>query len=202
MAIPLTGVWSFWCEHAGGDQQTQGEPLEPFDTTNPEHVFEIHPVTKLKNLKLLTSLKPTIGFKFKDAEQAFITYERTRSRIIPNEDTATIITRMTGFNYVDFKIGLLADPFEVEDGTMVMASALDLNGELLVHKRRMVFVKDSAPEKAVRNKKKVQSSSYLIGMPRINLKLLSWRLENASERPEALEWDLPYEMVIVGVFKK
>jgi hypothetical protein len=200
-AVPLIGVWRIWCEHAGGDKQVQGEPLEPFDTTNPEHVFEIHPVTKFKNLKLLTSLKPIVGFKFKDAEQAFLTYERTRSRIIPGGDTATIVTRMAGFNYVDFKIGLLADPFEVEDGMMVMASVLDLKGDLLVHKRRMVFVKGSAPEKAVKNKTK-GSVLHVIGVPRINLKLVSWRLENAAERPEILEWDLPYEMVIVGVFKK
>jgi len=135
------------------------------------------------------------------AEQTFLTYERTRFRIIPGETTATLVTRMAGFNYVDFKIGLLADPVEVEDGLMVMASVFDLKGDLLVHKRRMVFVKNSAPEKAVRDKTK-GAMLHVIGVPRINLKLVSWRLENATERPDALEWDLPYEMVIVGVFKK
>jgi hypothetical protein len=200
-AIPLIGAWRIWCEHAGSDRQTQGAPLEPFDSTNPDHVFEIHPVTKLKNLKLLTSLKPILGFEFKDAERAFLTYERTRCRIIPGEDTATIVTRMAGFNYVDFKMELLDNPSEVEDGMMVMASVFDLNGDLLVRKRRMVFVKGSAPERAVKNKTK-GAVLHVIGIPRINLKLVSWRLENAAERPEVLEWDLPYEMIIVGVFKK
>jgi|SRR5262245_22886978 len=37
--IPLIGVWRIWCEHAGGDQQTQGAPLETFGTTNPDHVL-------------------------------------------------------------------------------------------------------------------------------------------------------------------
>src|SRR5262245_1945401 len=38
-AIPLFGVWRNWCDHAGGDQQTRGAPLETFDTTNPDHVL-------------------------------------------------------------------------------------------------------------------------------------------------------------------
>src|SRR2546426_676658 len=37
--IPLTGVWRIWCEHGGDSQQVQGQPLQPFKTTNPPHVF-------------------------------------------------------------------------------------------------------------------------------------------------------------------
>jgi len=112
-----------------------------------------------------------------------------------------VATRMAGFNYVKFKIELVEDPVEVEDGRMVFASVLDLRGDLLVRKRRMVFVKDSAPERAVKDKRKGDVMT-VIGVPRFNLKLISWRLEHAAERPEVLEWDLPYEMIIVGVARR
>ena len=65
-----------WCEHSGGDPQVQGAPLEPFDTTNPDHVFEIHPIIKLNQISLLNSLVPIEGFQTKDAERAFTRLHR------------------------------------------------------------------------------------------------------------------------------
>src|SRR5437660_3106497 len=40
--VALSGAWRLWCEHGGNSEQIQGAPLEPFATTNPDHVFEIH----------------------------------------------------------------------------------------------------------------------------------------------------------------
>jgi hypothetical protein len=39
----------------------------------------------------------------------------------------------------------------------------------------------------------------VLGMPRLDLALVSWRVKNAKTRPEVLTWRLPYEMLIVGV---
>ena len=39
---------------------------------------------------------------------------------------------------------------------------------------------------------------YVIGVPRISMSLLAWRCEHAGERPEVLDWNLPYEMVVVA----
>jgi len=41
---------------------------------------------------------------------------------------------------------------------------------------------------------------HVLGIPRIDLALVSWRVRNAGTRPEALRWDLPYEIIVVGVF--
>lgn len=41
--IAMTGAWRLWCEHGGTADQIQGEALDRFTTTNPDHCFEIHP---------------------------------------------------------------------------------------------------------------------------------------------------------------
>lgn len=197
----MTGAWRLWCEHSGGDPQVQGTPLEPFNTTNPDHVFEIHPIVKLDQMSLLNSLVPIEGFQTKDAEQAFTSYERINSTIIPHKTTTTIVTEMGGFNYVEFAAVLNENPtFTTGDGRMVLASIHDLEGNLLVRNRRLVFVKDSPPELRVKGLKK-GDTLHLLGVPRINLALVSWRTKNGKTKPAVLKWNLPYEIIVVGVYQ-
>ena len=199
--VKLSGAWRLWCEHAGGSDQIQDEPLQPFDTSNPDHVFEIHPVTQLGDINVERSFKPIQGFKTKDAGDAFLKYENTRFKIIPGEDTISMVTGMVGYNYVEFIMEANDDKqAETEDGRFVMATVRDLQGELLVRKVRMVFVKDTPPEKAVRKLKKGETL-HVLGIPRIDLALVSWRVSAAKNRPEVLDWSLPYEIIVVGVYK-
>jgi len=197
----MTGAWRLWCEHSGGEPQVQGAALEPFDTTNPDHVFEIHPIVKLNQTSLLDSLIPIEGFKTKDAEQAFTSYERIATTIIPRKTTTTLLTEMGGFNYVEFTAMLNETPtFTTGDGRMVFASIHDLEGNLLVRNRRLVFVKDSPPELRVRGLKK-GDTLHLLGVPRINLALVSWRTKRAKTKPAVLKWNLPYEIIVVGAYE-
>jgi hypothetical protein len=83
----------------------------------------------------------------------------------------------------------------------VLAAVYDLNGHLLVHKRRMVFVKDSPEETAMKSLKPGEGM-HVLGVPRISLKLLSYRIGHHSENEEMLDWSLPYEVVIVGFYGK
>ena len=199
--VPVIGVWRIWTEHGGDLAQAQGGPVE-ISNTNPDHIFEIHPVTHVGEVSTLSSLKPIAGFQTKDAAQAFTTYEGVHSKIIAHPDnTTTIVTRMAGYNYVEFRIQLLEDPtHDLEDGLTVFASVKDLAGELLVRKRRMVFVNGSAPEKAVR-KLTQGKCMHVLGIPRISLALVSWRVEHAAKNTDVLDWGLPYEIVIVGDYK-
>jgi hypothetical protein len=198
--VQMSGAWRIWCEHGGESQQIQGEALSKFTTTNPEHVFEIHPITKLDGKLLTDSLKPINGFKPKDAADAFMSYENKKSQILKQGTKTTIVTSMGGFNYVEFKIELLENPFPVSDGTLVFAKALDLDDEVLVQKRRMVFVKGSDPEKALKLLHK-GDTMHVLGIPRIDLALVSFRTKNANKKPGILSWNLPYEMLIVGVYE-
>lgn len=199
--VKMTGVWRLWCEHSGAEPQVQGAPLQPFDTTNPDHVFEVHPITALNGTPLLDSLQTVAGFTEKDAEDAFTRYERTDSEIIPLAGKKTkIVTEMVGFNYVKFVMQLNTnDQFVVPDGRMVFASVHDLEGNLLVRNRRMVFVKGSEPEARVKALKK-GGALVVLGVPRVNLALVSWRSKNFKKRPGALGWRLPYEIIVVGVY--
>ena len=199
-AIHMKGAWRIWMEHGGDSIQTQGHQLSPFTTTNPDHVFEIHPVTAVGNLSLLDSFHPIDGFTPKDAERAFHRYENTRFEIIPGHSTTKMITSMAGYNYVEFLMELNKAPYKVSGGHMVMASVNDLKGELLVRNRRMVFVKDTPPDVAVRNLN-VGDCLHVLGIPRISLTLVSWRAHHAAERPDVLKWGLPYEIIVVGVYK-
>lgn len=198
-AIPFDGVWRLWAEHGGSSAQVQGAPLKPFKSSNPDHVFEIHPATRVGGVDVMPGFIPIEGYRTKDAAQAFQSYENLSSRIKIGSGTTTISTRMGGFNYVEFQMQLNHDPVEIEDGTVVMSRVQDLDGELLVRNRRMVFVKDTPAEEAVRDLRKGQTL-HVLGIPRINLALVSWRTHNAGRRPEVLTWQLPYEIVVVGVY--
>jgi hypothetical protein len=201
--VAVEGVWRLWCEHGGDSEQVQGQdPPPPIDNTNPPHVFEIHPLTAVDDQRLASDFKPITGFKYKDADQAFLAYEKLASQITPGASQTTIRTTMGGYNYVEFVLELNEDPtHQLDDGLTVFASILNQAGELLVRNRRMVFVKDTAPFAKVGTLKK-GDQLHVVGVPRISLSLLNWRIQNATARPEVLNWTLPYEIVVVAVLPK
>lgn len=164
-------------------------------------MFEIHPVTNIAGQSLLANLQPITGFETKNAEQAFTTYERTRSKIDIGAGgrTVTITTPMAGFNYVEFIMRLTKRQFRAADGEFVFANILDMDKDLLVHNRRIAFVAGSMPDEKQRS---IQPGDclHLLGIPRVDLALVSWRVQHAAERPEALTWSMPYEIVAVGEY--
>src|SRR5262249_27621787 len=141
--VQVTGAWRLWCEHAGTLNQIQGKPFKlpqpGVPPSNPDHVFEIHPVTTVKAgskvVDATVAIGPTPGFKPKDAHAAFIlAYEKVPCKIVPLADNRTrIITKGVGFNFVDFQIRLMEDPepTDAKDGHFVMASVRETDGDLL-----------------------------------------------------------------------
>jgi hypothetical protein len=107
---------------------------------------------------------------------------------------------MPGYNYVEFIIELIDEPTIVTDGTMMFANVCDLEGELLVRKRRMVIAKDSPPEKVIKVKH-THDRVHVLGVPRIDLALIDWRTHHADDPREPLKWHLPYEMVIAATYQ-
>ena len=102
---------------------------------------------------------------------------------------------------VKFRIRLREDPtHEIPDGLTVFADVKEVDGETLVRKRRMVFVADTAPIRNVRKLKQGQCM-LVLGMPRLNLSLVSFRAREGVDDPDVLAWNMPYEMVIVGDFR-
>jgi len=204
----IVGAWRLWCEHAGQDPQVQGEELEPFTTTNPEHLFEVHPLKSIADQDFSAGFTPIRGYTEKDATASFEKYENLVSHITVGTDedgkpTTTIRTGVAGNNFVKFQLRLREAPADTDnkDGYFVMAQVEALDGELLVHKRRMVFVKGTPPATRVKSLGK-DACLVVLGMPRISLALVNWRINNTKNKKfkDVLNWNLPYEMIIVGTY--
>jgi hypothetical protein len=41
---------------------------------------------------------------------------------------------------------------------------------------------------------------HVLGIPRIDLAIVSWRTHNATTNPDAFTWNLPYEIIIAGKY--
>jgi hypothetical protein len=200
--VRISGVWRLWPEHAGNSDQVQGKPLEPITTTNPDHIFEIHPILAIGEQDVRASLKPIDGFVEKDAEDAFTRYERTPSTISSNSarKTITVQTRMVGYNYVKFEMRLLEKPRQVQDGAFAFAAIYGADGDLLVPRRRLGFAQNTPPSEIVQGMQSGQCM-LVLGIPRIDLSLVSWRVAHAKDPRGPLTWSLPYEIIVVGSYE-
>jgi hypothetical protein len=207
--VSMSGVWRVWFEHAGGTDQVQGKPLKPATDTNPDHVFEIHPVTRIGEHGLLATLKPIPGYEApKNTATRIRMAETMRANMRVKKSTVTIRTGGNNPNYIRFLMKKLPGPHgfqrpsgtwtQPQDGMYIFAKIYDLDEELLARKRRIAFVLGSEPFQKAQN---LQANHCLdvLGITRVNLELISWRMRNAKKRPEVLTWNLPYELVAVGV---
>jgi hypothetical protein len=198
--VRISGVWRIWPEHAGKGEEEQGEPLEPFDTVNPDHVFEIHPVTRIAGLPMLDTYKPVDGFKPGPPKRSFEAYENAKCDIRIKPETVSIVSETGLYNDVEFLMEVSDDVQVVAPGgRFVMASALDLNGTLLVKRLRIVFTAGTAPEQAVRGLKR-GDRLHAYGIPRVDLSEVSRRVAGAATDPSVLTGSLPYEVIIIGVY--
>ena len=115
--VTIEGAWRIWNEHGGDQSFKQGSPVAKAQNTNPDHVFEIHPVSEFGGMDLRAGLKPIEGYTAKLAEDAFNRYENTRSRIISRKATTTVVSGGLGYNYVEFQMHLNERAFKVPDGS-------------------------------------------------------------------------------------
>jgi hypothetical protein len=199
--VSISGAWRIWCEHGGEQHYVQGAPVDPPTSSGEAHVFEVHPITTVNGKNIEHTWAPVPGFTYKDADQAFPLYERTKSSITDLGQTVRISTEQVGYNYTEFVARLNEDPHALADGVSVFAEILDTNGELLVHNRRLVFAKGTDAEKTVHAKHK-GDLMQVVGIPRIDLALVRFRVENHDKTDKtagALNWNLPYEMIVAAV---
>jgi hypothetical protein len=200
--LMVSGVWRVWPEHPGRSPEKQGEPLPVFDTANPDHVFEIHPITAIGRLQLRDSFIPVAGFKPGDAQRTFGIYEKAPCALTIKPTTVSIVTETGLYNDVEFVMNLSADrQIVAADGRIVIASARDLSGKLLVERLRMVFARGTPPEVAVRSLRP-GGQLHVYGIPRLDFAEISRRVMGSRTNPALLTQNLPYEMIIIGVYPK
>ena len=208
--LDVTGVWRIWFEHpASSGNQVQGEPVEVAGTSNPDHVFEIHPIVQfagediVKSLTTIASLNPDKSIKKQyqtaAAKAAFASYEGLGARIAATKTAITITTKKAGFNYVSFYLEPEGKPVPAEDGVFVLARVYDESDPdepLTPSPRRMVFVAGSAAAKALQQdpNKRVK----VLGTPRVDLEQVAEIARKLGEG-ELATVCLPYEIVVLAV---
>ena len=199
--LKVSGVWRIWPEHGGGSTQEQGTPLAAYTMSNPAHVFEIHPITRINNLGLLVeSFKPVGGFKPGGAQRTFEIYEKASCTLKVEPKTVSMVSPGGLYNDVEFIMEVVDDrQLVVADGRFVIASAMDMDGGLLVKHLRMVFVKGTAPERAVSVLKR-GGRLHVFGIPRLDFVEISRRARDSAKNPALLTGALPYEIIILGIY--
>jgi hypothetical protein len=201
--VKVSGAWRLWCEHPG-------VPQVQFDTTpegppsNPDHVFEIHPASDWGQQDLRSTFKPISSggndYQAYDAKKAFTYYESVPCHLQHDDSahTTTILTPQARYNYAQFWITPDEDQgLSTGDGYILRCSVLDEAGTKVTGNRRMVFVKGTSVHAAAKQLTSGQKL-HVLGLPRINLAVIRWRTLNATQRPEVLTWNLPYEMICVA----
>jgi len=198
--LKVSGVWRLWPEHAGIKMEEQGSPLPPYETSDPKHVFEIHPVTRIDGTGLLESFRPVGGFKPGGAQRTFGIYEKASCTLKVDPKTVSIFTPTGLYNDVEFIMEIADDrQLVVGDGRFVTASARDMDGGLLVKHLRMVFANGTPPEEAVRRLKR-GDRLHVFGIPRLDFAEISRRVRESRTDPTLLTGTLPYEIIIIGVY--
>ncbi len=208
-SVPMVGVWRLWFEHPGNEDQIQGASVAEPDNTNPDHVFEFHPVTKFGNFDCRDSLVPIVDaakeFRGHPADRAFASYEQRPGTISKTNNGIMITSNQAGFNYVEFDMKLTGKPKEVADGFIVLANvfkagASDEEEPLTEQPRRMIFVKGSPPGDTIATLSK-GDTLHVLGIPRVNLNEVLAIADGLPGHDEYAFGGLPYEIIIVAVLE-
>lgn len=195
----VAGVWRIWCEHGGGDH-IEGESIEDYEDTNPPHVFEIHPVTRVGTTSLLHTLATIPGYEPKDPAIALAAIMKRRCHLSVSEDDVTITTTAVAMNYIDLRVQFVTPlrTTPTRDGFYAYADLETIRGRVLDRHRRVLFVAASDAARRARGLRK-NGCVRVLGMPRLNLAEIVDRAERADDDPSLLDGDLPYEIVVLAV---
>jgi hypothetical protein len=200
--VSITGAWRIWFEHLGTTDQIQGTPApNPAPKgSNPDHLFEIHPITTLGGVDVLDSFVEITGFQAYPASTAFPFYDDQDATIQASQTAIMIASGQSKYNYAEFVMELAGKPKDVGDGFIVLANVYNSGGSLEnpaspnVH--RMIFVKGTAPATKLLTLSK-GDTIHVLGIPRVNLSDVS--LIASQNGTNQVPVKLPYEMIIAAL---
>jgi len=200
-SLPVAGAWRVWFEHPPSSvAQVQFAVVPPAGNTNPDHCFEIHPLTKLNGVDVTSTLHSIAGFTPKDPAAAFAAYEKLSLSLRVNQTAVTLDSKKVGFNYVRFTMKTMGRRTILKDGGLaVVADVLPDDGEeddAIAHNVRMIFIPGSEPFKRAQTLA-VGEELHVLGIPRLNLNAISTFIRAAGST--AVTRKLPYEMIIVAL---
>jgi hypothetical protein len=200
--VPVSGIWRIWFEHLGKEKQVQGATVQIPASSNPAHLFEIHPLTRFGNVDVERSSFVEIKkYQAYDASTAFGFYEANDSTLQASSTAIMIAASQGKYNYAEFAIERAGPVVKTSsgDGFMMLANVYDTNDDetpVTAAPRRMVFVKGSEPADRVQ-KLAMGDRLHVLGIPRVNLAEVASLV--AHHGTDEVEVNLPYEMIIVAV---
>jgi hypothetical protein len=201
-SLTLSGAWRIWWEHpqSGANQSQLTSNTLHGPATNPDHAFEIHPLTVVAEADVRDTFHKIPGYTPTSATKAFKHYESRTCTIVPQGDGVTITTSKALYNYARFKIKLASGAVTMSDGRWYYADVYTLTGHTpIAQDIPMVFVQDSPPETVVRTKH-VGDEMKVLGIPRVNLRTVDYVADHFQPGEEDSVWYLPYEMIIVATY--
>jgi hypothetical protein len=201
--MPISGAWRIWFEHPSAQPQVQFDDVPPAGNTNPDHCFEIHPITQYAGNSILNSLHEISGYTPKDAESAFGRYEKLPATLEIDDQTVMITSKKVGFNYVKFTAELAGKPESLDnndagtsDGQVVLANVMnDAGDEVLVDNVRLIFIAGTQPASELASAPEGATLEFL-ALPRLDLNAISAFIEAGGSGTVVRK--LPYEMIVVG----
>lgn|SRR5690242_13156735 len=201
--LAVSGAWRVWFEHPPSQgSQIQGANVPKAGNTNPDHCFEIHPITKVGGSDLTSTFHDVKGFEGKDAEKAFNAYEKLKITLRATKSAVTMDSTKTGFNYVKFTMQATSALKRLKDGGFaITANVLPPEGdedEALAQGVRMIFVPGTAPWKRAMAGLGTGDELEVLGIPRVNLNAISAAINSKAGVPTGAR-KLPYEMIIVAL---
>lgn len=195
----ISGVWRLWFEHPPDEVMVQGGTVPKPTGTNPDHIFELHPITVVDGVKAGNSFTMVPGYTAYTATKAFGVYEKLEFSAKKNTQTTTISSTMAGYNYTQFAAVLAGTPKHANDATFVLVDVQTDSGTSVVAKPiRLVITDDTdvATAFAALGAKKGTKLTVL-GIPRVNLDIL---MDAAEDTPgEKVVMKGAYEIIVVGI---
>ena len=195
--LQLRGAWRLWFEHPA-KKQTQGtaNAFKP-NNTNPNHSFEIHPVSRVGHFDIGNSFVLIKDYTAYPADVAFPYFDNCQIVIKASSSGLSIRSKQLKYNYVEFDIDLTHPPAKVSDGYIALATVLSGDDqEAASGERRMIFLDGTKAATKIANAS-TGDRLHVLGIPRINLDgVLSLVQAHGTTQFSA---QLPYEMIIVGV---
>jgi hypothetical protein len=197
--VRMSGVWRIWFEHPGKVEHIQGNPVAKPANTNPDHVFELHPVSGVGGVSLISSFKWIPGYKAYTADRSFPEYEKLTATVRATKTSITIDSRNAGYNYSEFNALISGQPKTFDDCVIANATILDENdpeNKPASGLRRLVFLKGMAGLDQVKKGAEVR----ILGIPRLNLERLLDMIQG-QEGKTLTNVKLHYEFIVVGIAK-
>ena len=198
--LRVTGVLRFWPEHAIGLPHRQGEEVERLTNANPDHVFELHPLLRVGDVDLFSTMQTVSGYRPGHASRTFEAWQTSDLAMRVFSNRVYLTTPAGLWNDVHFQLEITDfAPSVREDGRYLKGRARDLEGGLLVDSIRVVLVRDSPPDRALRDLR-AGARVHVWGLPRVSFDGLVRLIGEAGSDTGWRTTKLPYEVLIIGVY--